>query len=310
MLASPCAAEVVVPSPARRWIEESRVWVQDKQSKGRWMGRNGGDALRFLRLCGELLDVPPNQVREPHLWELVGHMGTAPKTRRTYLALLGSFLSSRGNWVVQESGIRREFPNRTSRTPVITGEDRDRILNAAVGTERVALSFLALGRRPIEIIRLRVTDVHLDRSSPSYDVRQKGGHGEVTDRDVPLAWAARELLWWLPLRTRWSQDSTEDSGHLVCRQDGARLLGVSKQYLDRMLHAVEARAGVAKWPAYSFRRGALTMLRERGADWDDVSGAALHSSPETTRIYVDPMVRRRRLEGALRLIEPRQGGNR
>ncbi len=298
---------------AGRWVEDSREWLKQKQSKRKYLGRNGKDALRFLKGCGTWIGKPPLRVAEPDLWTVVRRVGRADKTRLYYVRLLGNFLAWRGNRIVQDTGIAATFPNRSVNTPVCPVPDRDRILNAAQGLERVLLSFYSVGRRRVELQRFRVSDLHLDRGT--YDLRQKGGHDEVTDPDLPLTESnLRELAWWLPMRAEWSARSESDTGHLVCRWDRDRLVGVSYQYLDRLLHAAEDREATAaraaglppirRWPAHSFRRGAATALAERNADWEDVSQALGHRSWEVTRMYVEPFVRRRRLAAALRLIEP------
>jgi integrase len=297
-------SEEPVPPSWRRWVEEGKEWLEEKQSRGKYVGRNGYEALRFLRKCGEWVSATPQGVTEADLWAIVKRLGPSPKTKLSYLALLGSFLSWRGNWIVQRSGIRSAFPNRALNTPVIPVEERDRILTAAQGPERLVISLLALGRRRIEVLRVQVSDFHLDRVPPTYGVRGKGGAGQVT-HELPVTDSLlRELAWWLPLREEWASRATSDTGHLVCRWDNGRLVGVSAMYADRALHSAEDRAGVHRWPAHSFRRGLGTLLRERGADWEDVSAALTHASPETTRLYVSPLIRNRRLATVLRLVEP------
>lgn len=295
---------------AGRWVEDSREWLRVNQSRGKYRGRNGTDALRFLRSCGRWVGKTPLRVTEDDLWVVVAHVGKADKTRLTYLRLLGRFLAWRGNWVVQQSGVCANFPNRAVNTPVCPVQDRDRVLDAAQGLERVLVSFYSVGRRRVELQRLRVEDLHVDRGT--YDIRQKGGRDEVTDRDLPLSDSNyRELGWWLPMRAAWSARASSDTGHVVCRWDRDRLVGVSYQFLDRLLHAAEDRAKTRRWPAHSFRRGAATLLAEREADWEDISQALGHRSRDVTRAYVEPLVRRRRLASALRLIEPpspAQGG--
>lgn len=303
------ATEVPPVLVARRWNEEARAWLREKQAQGKYQGRNGYEALRFLGKCAEWLDHGPTAVGPEDLWKVLQHVGPAAKTRRTYLALLGSFLASRGNWVVQETGIRARIPNVSQRTPVVPSEDRDRVLTTAVGEERIVTSLLGVGRRRIEIVRARVGDFEVHADPALYGVRGKGGHGEVTDRLYMPDQLLRELRWWLPVRASWAVKASADSGHLLCRWQKGALVGVSVAYADRLLHRAEARAGVRPWPAHAFRRSAATLLRERGADWEDVSAALTHRSPETTRLYVDPLVRQRRLASAMRLIEPRaQGG--
>ena len=300
----PVSEAVAVPDTARRWVEEGREWLREKQSRGKWTGRNGYEALRFLRRCGEWVEVPPFHVEERHVWAIVSRVGPSPKTKRTYLAILGGFLAWRGNRIVQESGIRSTFPNQARYTPVVPAEDRDRVLTRAVGIERVVTALLGVGRRRVEIVRARVEDFRTRSDPPEYDVRGKGGAGRVTHTAPLVPSLERELAWYLPLRARWSEDSTSDAGTLICRKDARRLVGVSSAYVDRILDAAEDRAGVRRWPGHAFRRATATMLRERGADWEDVSEALTHSSPVTTRLYVDPLVRRRRLSTVLCLIEP------
>jgi integrase len=300
--------EVAPVLPARRWIEEADEWLRAKQAQGKYQGRNGYEARRFFGRCAVWCEHGPTTVREEDLWEILRKVGPAPKTRRTYLALLGSFLASRGNWVVQESGIRRRIPNVAQRTPVVPAEDRDKVLAAAQELERVVTSLLAVGRRRVEIVRSELVDFQLDREPATYGIRGKGGGGAVTDTLYLPDQVARELAWWIPLRASWARKAEGDDGRLICRWEGSRLVGVSSAYVDRLLDRAELRAGVRLWPAHAFRRSTATLLRERGADWEDVSAALTHRSPETTRLYVDPLVRQRRLATALRLIEPRPIG--
>lgn len=300
-----------MPETARRWVEESRAWVAEKQRQGKYQGRNGYEALRFLSKCGEWVAVRPESVGESELWSVLGHVGgSAPKTRRFCLALLGSFLSSLGNWVVQMSGIRRRFPNRPMNTPVLAGDDRDAILNAAQGPERIVLALLANARRPVEIRRALVSDLDLSAVPPVMSIRTKGGGGQVTAVRVLNQTALRELEWWLPLRSSWAGQADGDSGHLVCRWDGTRLIGVSPAYLARLLAKVEDRAGTRRHPLYSFRRGAATILRERGAEWEDIRDALCHRSISTTEQYVSPLLAQKHAPAIMALLDapiPRNG---
>lgn len=292
-----------MPTTSERWLEEGRAWLKAKQARGKWLGRNGDEAPRFFERCGRWISHTPLGTSESDLWEIARRVGPASKTKLTYLRLLGNFLAWRGNRVVQESGILRAFPNRAVNTPVVTVEDRDRTLTAAQGPERLVVALLSAGRRRVEIVRARVSDIRLEREE--YDIRAKGGRGEVTHRGLPISESLRrELDWWLPLRSKLSAEARTDTGHLLCRWDGTRLVGVSYQYVDRLLDSAEDRAGVRRWPAHSFRRGAATLAYERGAHWDDVSELLCDSSPEVTRGYIAPFVRRRRHAATLRLIEP------
>ncbi len=296
-----------VPEAARRWVEESKAWVALKQRQGRYQGRNGYEALRLLRKCGEWVSCFPANVGEPELRTILARIGgTAPKTRRYYLSILASFLSSppRMNDVVKHSGFKDAYKNRAVRTPVLPVAARDRILHAAQGPERVIVSFLCSARRPVEIFRARVEDLDLARGYMG--VRTKGGRGDVTDR-VPLNDTVLcELRWYLPLRESWAARASEDSGHLVCRWEGERLVGVSIAYLRRALEEAERRAEVARYPLYSFRRGAATLLRDRGAEWEDIRDTLTHRSIGTTEGYVKSLRAAERAPAVVRLLDARE----
>jgi integrase len=299
-----------VPVTVRRWVEESRKWVAEKQRQGKYQGRNGYEVIRFLSKCGEWVPVPPERVTEQDLWAIIGHVGgSAPKTRRFYLAILGSFLSSLGDWVVQTSGIRSRFPNRPMNTPVLSGEERDAILNAAQGPERLVLALLANARRPIEVRRALVSDVDLSTVPPTMKIRTKGGGGQVTAVRVLNQTALRELTWWLPLRATWAERASEDSGHLLCRWDGEKLVGVSITYLSRLKASAESRAGVPHHQLYSVRRGAATMLRERGAQWEDIRDALCHRSISTTEQYVSPLLAQKHAPAVMALLDAPTAGS-
>jgi integrase len=289
-----------VPRKARRWNETADAWFDAKRKRRKYEGKGGRDALHLVKRIGEQLGVPPSRVTEDDLWRIVPMFGPAPKSKRYGYAVLGSFLSWRGNWIVQSSGIRREFPNRTTFTPVATAESWERGMNRAVGIQRVVLA-LVWPRRPCEVVRALLADVHLERGT--MDVRQKGGHGDVTDWDVPLSGTVqRELRWYLPLRAQWAERATADSGHLLVHWYGDRLVGVSTAFVRRRVSEVIERG----FPPYSFRRGGLTTLRDRGADWDDIKAVALHKSIGTTEIYVKSLQQQRRLPAVTRLLDPQE----
>lgn len=305
---SPCDLEATAtPFAAKRWIAESKAWVAEKQRQGKYQGRNGYEALRFLRKCGAWVPCLPARVQEPELRSILAHLGgTAPKTRRFYLSLLSSFLSAppRLNQVVRLSGFKESYKNHPVRTPVLPGAARDSILDSAVGHQRVVVALLCAGRRPVEIRRALVSDLNLEAGYMG--VRTKGGHGDVTDR-VPLnETVLRELRWYLPLRATRAETATADTGHLVCRWDHSGLVGVSIAYLGRSLKDAETRAGVGSYPLYSFRRGAATMLRDRGAEWEDIRDVLCHRSIGTTEGYVRSLQAARRAPAVVRLLDARE----
>ena len=292
-----------MPETARRWREEGEQWLAAKRRQRKYEGRNGDEARRFLRKCGVLLKHGPEQVTEEELWFLADRiMGKASKTKRYYASILGSFLSSRRNWIVQETGFISRFPKVTALTPVAPPEDRDRVLNGAQGEERVVMALLGAGRRPVEVARARVEDFNVADPEPTMGVRTKGGHGEVTHRIALTPSLARELRWYLPVRAKWGSDANSDSGHLLCRRESGNLLGVSVQWVRRRASSAGQRTGVA-WPMYAYRRGVATALRELGADFEDITEVLCQDSYDSTRSYVSALLKRRRVASVLRLLD-------
>ena len=96
--------------------------------------------------------------------------------------------------------------------------------NEAVGLERLILVLLGCGRRPCELHRAMLSDLHLSDPIPWMGVRKKGGKGEPNGRMALNSSVLHELEWWLPLRASWAGRAQSDSGHLICRQDGKRLV--------------------------------------------------------------------------------------
>lgn len=305
--------EVCMPAAERRWAEQATKWVEEKRSVGRYRGRNGYEAVRFLSRCGEWVRASPAGVTEGDVWAILAHIGgSAPKTRRFYLAMLGSFLASppRSNYVIQASGVKARFPNETVRTPVVPADVRDAVIDAAIGMERVVLALLSVGRRPVEIVRARVEDVTLAPSPGTMLVRGKGGGGDATARVALNRTVRDELAWYLPLRARWAEQAETDSGRLICRWEGAALGEVSVAFLRRRLADAERRAGAPRYPLYSFRRGTATLLRARGAEWEDVRDALTHKSIGTTEGYVSRLLAQERAPRVMALLDRAPAGER
>jgi DNA polymerase II small subunit/DNA polymerase delta subunit B len=54
---------------------------------------------------------------------------------------------------------------------------------------------------------------------------------------------------------------------------------------------------------YAYRRGVATTLRERGADYEDITEALCQESYDSTRSYVSALLKRRRVASVLRLLD-------
>lgn len=338
-LVQPIPETTVQHESAGRWTEEGpQAWLEFKRAREKYWGPSGREAIRFLTK-----DVPrwithaPEEIDEPDLWAIVRGLQERAAGRgrtftensvRAYLDVLGSFLKWRGNYVVQSSEIKSQFRKKPTRTPVASPDEWERVLIRAVGEERVLLAFLWPNRR-IEVRNARYWDFHIDRDPATWDARCKNGRGDVTDPDSPLTRTqSDELRWYLPWRRNLPSqfgDVLEDTGRLIARRAvvhacevrthrtvrvGSVLVGVSDQYLNRLLTRANERAKV-RLPGHAYRRGGLTTLWERWVtdrrgDPDDVKAVAHHKHLSTTETYVKSLAQRRRLPTVARLLDPRR----
>lgn len=302
---SPGSEETAVPEPVRRWAIEGEAWVEKQRAKGRYKGRNGDEAVRFLAKCGRHLDaagklVPPRQVEEEHLYALMPITGRAPSSHRYYFALLGSFLMSLGNPVVRTTQFLRRFPKKTGQLRRLTRDERDRMFAKAVGTERVVLALMTVGLRRVEVYRMRVVDV--DLHSGFIWVRGKGYNDEPS-RQVPLTETIRkELAWYLPLRGQWASAATEDTGHLLCWMNGSRLTGYSYQSIDRLVISAGQRIG-KRVTSHDLRRTMATLLQEAKADPWEIQTMLGHTDLKTTQIYLASLEGTPRIQKVAALLE-------
>ena len=331
---------------AAGWTEEEiEAWRWSEARAKRYDDPNGREAVRFLRE-----DVPlwirhhPDQVDVEDCREVVRQLRRRAEGRgrhftnnsaRTYLDYLNSYLwRAWGNRVVRDSGVRGEYPKKTSRTPAATAPDWERIASLAVGPETIVVA-LEWPNRRVEIRQARLVDIHLARET--MDFRCKNGHDEVTDWDSPLTMTqVRALRTYLPWRRALATDSRclGDDGHLLTRRHrvmasdlrdhrsrelGFVLVGVSNRKIDRLLARAVERAFpdplTRPWiPGHSLRRGGLTTLHDRSAeefgvpDWESVQAAAHHQSMGTTEPYVKSLLLKRRLPSRMRLLDPRATG--
>jgi len=290
----------------KRWRKDARKWLEAKQARRKWLERPGHDALVYLLRCAAYVTRYPKEIEEPDLWVLVEKtMGPSGPAKHYCLSVLSSFLTWCGNPVVAACGIRTRFSRKPGTRPVVPSSEMARIQRLAEpGQERATTALERVGRRRVEIARARwPVDFHLEVDPPTMDVRGKGGLGNVTGEPVALPeFVLRALREYIPLRQAMADGATFDSGHLICRKDGTKLVGVSCQYIDRLRRLACSRAG-CYWPGHAFRRGAATALAERGAQFEDISAALQQSSPEVTRGYVQGLVRQRRVARALALLE-------
>lgn len=307
MFDSPALSEASpTPSVARRWHEEAVEWIQWKRTtKGQYQGRNGQEAVRFLSRFGERLEIAsrprsPRTFDEVDLRELAPGLGTAPKTRRFYLGILGSFLQYRGNDVVRASGILSTIPQKATHRRWLTIDQLDQLTDRAIGIERLVVALEGFqGLRRVEVLRCRVGDLDTSGSPWWLWIRGKAHQGEPSRR-VPVSDRVRkELGWYLPLRAQWAIRS-EDRPELLVWEDRGRLRTYSAGSVDRFVRTAGQRIGITV-SNHDLRRTFGRVLKNRGADWREIAGLYGHASIAQSEYYVGQ--EQDRLAAAIALLE-------
>ncbi len=301
--------DTTFPTTARRWHEESRKWIeQERATRGQYQGRAGDNVARCISRWGGILaeighPVTPKGLRPEDLMALLPYLGTAPKTKRVFLGWLGSFLASRGNRVVQESGIARNFEtlSTSGRKRWLSETQLGAVMNAAQGTERLVVALEGFqGLRRIEVMRARLEDIRLDTTPPTMGVRGKA-HRDTISRVVPLASRVlQELGTYLPTRARWASECTDCPYLLVYMAKGALHPYVAGTPLDRMVSRAGKRAGV-QVSNHDLRRTFGRVLRNRGANLLEIRDLYGHSSVEMTESYIGSQ--QDKMAQAIRLLD-------
>jgi integrase len=303
-----------VPATAERWREEAIAWVRQENEAGKYEGRNGQEAVRFLSRLGRQISelesgVTPMGFEARHVRLLYRQWGRRPSSIRYYGSLLSAFLTDppRRNLAVRESGIMREVPHESPEQLAYTGAELEKISAKAVRLERVVVAIESIGRRRVELERALLSDLHLDSPHPYMDVRAKGGHGAVTGQAALNRGVLKELDWWLPLRQSWSEHCASDDGHLFVRRDrrpdgSTALVRVSRAFFDRSVRAAAERAGL-RGQNHAFRRTCAQLLEQRGATTREIQGVLLHKHLATTEIYLERLAKPARLARVVALLD-------
>jgi hypothetical protein len=320
---------------------EAKEWVEGERRHKRYEGPNGREAVRFLtKDVPEWISHQPWEADEDDLHEIarrlrhraqVRHKTFVNNSIRTYFDYLGSYLKKRWkSHIVQDTGIRRDYPKKTTHTPTATPEEWDSVMKTALGKECPVMA-LVWPNRQVEVRQARVWDFHL--RTGTWDARCKGGHDEVTDEGSTLTpTQIRALETYLPWRRRIASapEVLADTGHLIFRRFrvmacpiqsrrielvGYALVGVSAKTVNRLLQSAVARGFPDKktrpeLPGHSFRRGGLTTIHDRSMladgvpDWEGTKEMAHHRSLATTWGYVNNLLLKRRMTKVAALLEP------
>jgi integrase len=308
------AAEVhKTPATAERWREEAKEWVRQKQAGRKYIGRPGEDAVRFLSHVGEWLvelgvPVTPDKFGPEHVWKILPRMGRRGTSRRYYCLTLSTFLSAapRRNFAITDSEVlKHKMCDRTPRPRrVLSGMERDMVLDRAVGVARLVVALLFAGRRRIELERCRVIDLHLDVRPPYMDTRDKGGDDAVVGIAPISERLKKELDWYLPLRASRAEKATSDDGYLFAWLDGDRLRGYSPASFDRLVGEAVATSGI-KFSSHVGRHTAAHLLLERGGKPSDVQSVLHHKNFSTTDVYLRDLTSPQRAAEVAALLDRR-----
>ncbi len=243
---------------------------------------------RLGRLLATDLGMPvtPEQFGPSHLAALLPYLGEAPKTVRTNLGWLSSFLTDQGNTTIRKPilVLKRRFPDVTGPLRRTTRKEFDLLMDHAQGLERVvlALEYFA-GFRRVSVMRARCGDVRWDAAK--IGIRQKEGYDRVTHWAELLEPLKRELRWYEKLREQWAQGRAP-SDYLLVHVDGDRLVPWSDHAIDMMVSRAGERVGI-RLANHDLRRGAARTLRERGATPHDLHDFLGHSAktPDTLAMH-------------------------
>jgi integrase len=299
-------SEEPLPDGLRWWTTEGELWVERQQKRGKYQGRNGSEANRFFRKCGERLQeagvlVPPTQVTEEHLQALLPITGKAPASRRFYYTLLGGFLILKGNPIIRQSEWLQRFPKTDGEQRRLTVIERNAMFDKSVGLERVALAFFnSTAIRRIELLRMRVDDLDLVKNFVW--VRGKGYASERSRKESLNGTLRRELERFLPLRASWAVRASKDDGKLLAWLDGSRLRGYSYASVDRLVITAGQRIG-KRVTCHDLRRTAADVARAGGADIWKIQTLLGHKSIDTTRRYLKRLDATKEVEEVAAMLE-------
>ena len=163
---------------------------------------------------------------------------------------------------------------------------------------------LCMGLRRVEVIRLRVEDIHADAPRPHIIVDGKGHK----HRMVPFNWSTPIVLSrYLTYRSELSVQATRkakhnnrrpfDSGHLIVYQRDGKLSPYSELHPNgfdaAVTNAVSNRCSI-KFSAHTLRRSFARELyyRDDGIDIVTLSMILGHERPDETLAYIGPDHRR------------------
>lgn len=187
-----------------------------------------------------------------------------------WLSRVKGFLGWCGNPLAADPEVWRFGKPIARRRPYMGVATAKVVLNAAVGRERLLVAVLLLhGARPVELARLRASDVDLDGSPPTTVLKGKGRYS-AKERRVPLNPLAYGEVQPFVLGKR-PEDPVWPGTYYAIDHDWRRLL---------------KRASVPVRGLYSMRRGFGRISHDAGVPIESIQAMYGHQSPATTAFYI------------------------
>lgn len=232
--------------------------------------------------------VRPQDVKRVHVTTFLQQMrstGLSVATMRDYLTCLRKLCSHCGNPVVDSI---HPIWSQDLRQNVdwLSEEDAVSLLNSTMLTakERVIITLmLCMGLRRIEVIRLRLTDIHPD----TITVHGKG-HGDGKLRTVPFHPRFKSALdGWMRVRADLLAGSGYRDDALIVYRQGRNLYGYSQMgsAIDNLVRTATSRAG-HQCSSHTLRRTFARAMWHAGVPVETIARILGHSNTVQTLRYI------------------------
>lgn len=243
-------------------------------------------ADRLLRIDSDL--VRPHDVKRVHVTAFLTQMRSdalSVATMRDYLTCLRKLCDHCGNHVVDDI---HPIWSQDLRQNVdwLTEEDATSLLNSTVLTpkERIIITLmLCMGLRRIEVIRLRLCDIHPD----TITVHGKG-HGDGKLRTVPYHPRFKSALkGWMIVRDDLVKGSGYRDDALIVYRQGRSLNGYSQlgSAIDNLVRTATNRAGY-QCSCHTLRRTFARAMWHADVPVETIARILGHSNTVQTLRYI------------------------
>jgi integrase len=198
-------------------------------------------------------------------------------------------------FLIRERGVKMENPctrfkmirsakeRLKGRPPTYNQGELDRLFAACTPVEcAIYKTFLLTGLRRNELIFLSPHDINFRKKEIRVTAKEEFIPKDYEEREIPIPAELIEILKSLPRDSKWV--FPDENGNHLGRND-----------LLNRLKKIAKQASVAKPTLHKFRHTYATRLLENGADIVTVQHLLGHSDIETTRQYLSPDKRLKRI---------------